>query len=50
VEFKNRFTQRERARAEDLSVSTTALYNKLCGVELGVSQALLRETFRFLPS
>ncbi len=33
-----------RARAEDLSVSTTALYNKLCGVELGVSQALLRET------
>lgn len=33
-----------RARAADLSVSTTALYNKLCGVELGVSQALLRET------
>lgn len=33
-----------RARAFDLSVSTTALYNKLSGVELGVSQALLRET------
>ena len=33
-----------RARAADLSVSTTALYNKLCGIELGVSQALVRET------
>jgi hypothetical protein len=33
-----------KARAGNLSVSTTALYNKLCGVELGVSQALLRET------
>jgi hypothetical protein len=33
-----------KARAVNLSVSTTALYNKLCGIELGVSQALLRET------
>jgi hypothetical protein len=32
------------ARAANLIVSTTALYNKLCGVELGVSQALVRET------
>ncbi len=33
-----------KARAANLSVSTTALYNKLCGVELRVSQALVRET------
>lgn len=33
-----------RARAANLSVSTTALYNKLQGIELSVSQALLRET------
>jgi IS4 transposase len=33
-----------KAKAIDLTVSTTALYNKLCGVELRVSQALLRET------
>jgi Transposase DDE domain len=33
-----------KARAENLSVSTTALYNKLCGVELSVSEALVRET------
>jgi IS4 transposase len=33
-----------KAKAIDLTVSTTALYNKLCGVELCVSQALLRET------
>lgn len=33
-----------RARAGKLSVSTTAVYNKLCGIELGVSQALVRET------
>ncbi|MBD2246831.1 transposase [Nostoc sp. FACHB-888] len=33
-----------KARAKNLSVSTTALYNKLCGVELSVSQALVRET------
>lgn len=37
-----------KARACDLIVSTTALYNKLCGVELGVSQALVRETARDL--
>ncbi len=33
-----------KTRAANLSVSTTALYNKLCGVELNVSQALVRET------
>jgi IS4 transposase len=33
-----------KAKAVDLSVSTTALYNKLNGVEIGVSQALVRET------
>lgn len=33
-----------RTRAANLSVSTTALYNKLSGIELGVSQALVRET------
>jgi hypothetical protein len=33
-----------RARAANLSVSTTALYNKLSGVELSVSEALVRET------
>lgn len=33
-----------KARALNLSVSTTALYNKLSGIELSVSQALVRET------
>lgn len=33
-----------RAKALEQSISTTALYNKLQGIELGVSQALLRET------
>ncbi len=33
-----------KAKAVDLNVSTTALYNKLNGVEIGVSQALVRET------
>jgi hypothetical protein len=33
-----------KAKAVELSVSTTALYNKLNGVEIGVSQALVRET------
>jgi len=33
-----------KAKAADLTVSTTALYKKLSGVELGVSQALVRET------
>ena len=33
-----------RAKATELSVSTTALYNKLQGIEPRVSQALLRET------
>lgn len=33
-----------RARAANLSVSTTALYDKLSGIELGASQALVRET------
>lgn len=33
-----------RASAANRSVSTTALYNKLSGIELGVSQALVRET------
>ena len=37
-----------KAKAVDLSVSTTALYKKLCGIELGVSQGLLRETARDL--
>ena len=37
-----------KARAANLSVSTTALYNKLCGVELNVSQALVRETAKDL--
>jgi hypothetical protein len=39
-----------RARAANLSVSTTALYNKLQGIELSVSQALLRETATELQS
>jgi hypothetical protein len=33
-----------KAKAAELSVSTTALYNKLNGVEVEVSQALVRET------
>ncbi|WP_335146760.1 hypothetical protein [Nostoc sp.] len=33
-----------KARAANLIVSTTALYKKLSGVELDVSQALVRET------
>ena len=33
-----------KAKAIEKIVSTTALYNKLSGIELGVSQALLRET------
>lgn len=33
-----------RAKASELSVSTTALYNKLQGIEPKVSQALIRET------
>ena len=33
-----------KAKAVELSVSTTALYNKLNGVETEVSQALVRET------
>ncbi len=33
-----------RAKAIEKIVSTTALYNKLSGIELNVSQALLRET------
>jgi IS4 transposase len=33
----------DRAKAVELSVSTTALYNKLNGVEIEVSQALVRE-------
>jgi hypothetical protein len=33
-----------KAKAVELSVSTTALYKKLCGVELNVSRALVRET------
>jgi Transposase DDE domain len=33
-----------QAKAVELSVSTTALYNKLNGVEIEVSQALVRET------
>jgi hypothetical protein len=33
-----------KASSVDLSVSTTALYNKLNGIEIGVSQALVRET------
>jgi hypothetical protein len=39
-----------RAGAANLSVSTTALYNKLQGIELSVSQALLRETATELQS
>jgi hypothetical protein len=31
-----------KAKAIEKIVSTTALYNKLSGIELGVSQALLR--------
>ncbi|NEQ82831.1 MAG: hypothetical protein F6K26_22100 [Moorea sp. SIO2I5] len=34
----------DRAKASELSVSTTALYNKLQGIEPKVSQALIRET------
>ena len=37
-----------RTRAAKLSVSTTALYKKLQGIELGVSQALVRSTAREL--
>ncbi|WP_225912366.1 hypothetical protein [Nostoc flagelliforme] len=44
MESRNQFTQQCIARAENLSVSTTALYNKLSGVELSVSEALVRET------
>lgn len=33
-----------RSKAAELSVSTTALYNKLQGIEPKVSQALIRET------
>jgi IS4 transposase len=33
-----------KSKAVELSVSTTALYNKLNGVEIGGSQALVRET------
>ncbi|MCU0537353.1 MAG: IS4 family transposase [Hydrococcus sp. Prado102] len=33
-----------RAKAAQISVSTTALYNKLQGIELAVTQAILRET------
>lgn len=33
-----------------MSVSTTALYKKLSGIELGVSQALVRETSNDLVS
>jgi hypothetical protein len=33
-----------KAKAVELSVSTTALYKKLCRVELNVSRALVRET------
>jgi hypothetical protein len=39
-----------KARAVNRIVSTTALYNKLCGVELGVSQALVRESANDLRS
>ena len=39
-----------KAKAIDKSVSTTALYNKLSGIELGVSQALVRETSNDLVS
>jgi hypothetical protein len=39
-----------KARAGELSVSTTALYKKLSGIELGVSQALVRETSNDLVS
>lgn len=39
-----------KARAANLIVSTTALYKKLSGVELGVSQALVRETAQDLRS
>ena len=37
-----------RAKANALSVSTTALYQKLQGIELSVSQALVRETAQSL--
>lgn len=37
-----------KAKAVSLSVSTTALYKKLSGVELGVTQALVRETAKDL--
>lgn len=39
-----------KARAAELSVSTTALYKKLSGIELGVTQALVRETSNDLVS
>jgi len=37
-----------KAKAVALSVSVTSLYKKLCGIELEVSQALVRETSRDL--
>ena len=37
-----------RKKAKQLAVSTTSLYNKLQGVEIEVSQGLLRETSRQL--
>lgn len=39
-----------KAKAIEKSVSTTALYNKLSGVEVGVTQALVRETSNDLVS
>ncbi|MFH7027062.1 MAG: hypothetical protein ACHBN1_17040 [Heteroscytonema crispum UTEX LB 1556] len=39
-----------KARGANLIVSTTALYKKLCGVELAVSQALVKETASDLRS
>ena len=37
-----------RKKAKQMAVSTTSLYNKLQGVEMEVSQGLLRETSRQL--
>ena len=42
--FNPQFMQQTLAKAAELTVSTTALYNKLQGIEPRVSQALLRET------
>lgn len=39
-----------RAKAARLGVSTTTLYNKLQGIELGVSRALVRETAQELSA